>query len=54
MNLNNKSILITWGTGLLGQALTKTLLNHWPKIKRLVVFSRDEQKLNQFMKDIII
>ena len=42
--LNNKSILITGGTGSLGKALTKKILNDYPKIKRLVIFSRDEQK----------
>ncbi|WP_276373598.1 UDP-N-acetylglucosamine 4,6-dehydratase (inverting) [Chryseolinea sp. H1M3-3] len=42
--LSNKSILITGGTGSLGKALTKALLSRWPQIKRLVIFSRDEQK----------
>lgn len=47
--LNNKSILITGGTGSLGKALTKTILTKWPDVKRLVIFSRDEQK--QFQMD---
>lgn len=42
--LNNKSILITGGTGSLGKALTNHIFNNYPKIKRLVIFSRDEQK----------
>jgi UDP-N-acetylglucosamine 4,6-dehydratase len=42
--LNNKSILITGGTGSLGKALTKNILEKHPKIKRLVIFSRDELK----------
>lgn len=42
--LNNKSILITGGTGTLGKALTKRILEKYPNIKRLVIFSRDEQK----------
>ena len=42
--LNHKSILITGGTGSLGNALTKRILNKYPKVKRLVIFSRDEQK----------
>ena len=42
--LNNKSILITGGTGSLGKALTKRILAQWPLVKRLVIFSRDEQK----------
>ena len=36
--------MITGGTGSLGKALTKTILTKWPDIKRLVIFSRDEQK----------
>ena len=41
---NNKSILITGGTGSLGKALTKRIYKQWPDVKRLVIFSRDEQK----------
>ncbi len=44
MNLNNKSLLITGGTGSLGKALTKHILLTSPEIKRLVIYSRDEQK----------
>lgn len=42
--LNDKSVLITGGTGSLGKQLVKTILERWPKVKRLIVFSRDEQK----------
>lgn len=42
--LTNKSILITGGTGSLGRALTQRILTHFPDIKRLVIYSRDEQK----------
>lgn len=42
--LSNKSILITGGTGSLGKELVKTILERWPDVKRLVVYSRDEQK----------
>ncbi len=42
--LNNKSILITGGTGSFGKAFVKKILNAYPKIKRLVIFSRDELK----------
>ena len=42
--LANKNLLITGGTGSLGKALTKHILNKYPDIKRLVIFSRDEQK----------
>jgi len=44
--LNNKSILITGGTGSLGKALTKYILEKYPSV-RLVIFSRDEQKQYQ-------
>ena len=39
-----KSILITGGTGSLGHALTAEILQRFPKIHRLVIFSRDELK----------
>lgn len=42
--LNERSILITGGTGSLGHALVRILLSRFPDIRRLVVFSRDELK----------
>jgi len=42
--LNDKSILITGGTGSFGKAFVRTLLQRYPSIKRLVIFSRDELK----------
>jgi UDP-N-acetylglucosamine 4,6-dehydratase len=47
MSLNNKSILITGGTGSFGVAFVNQVLKSYPKIKRLVVFSRDELKQEQ-------
>lgn len=44
MSINNKSLLITGGTGSLGKALTEHILTRYPKVTRLVIFSRDEQK----------
>lgn len=44
LDLNNKSILITGGTGSFGKAFTKLILDRYPQVKRLVIFSRDEQK----------
>jgi len=38
--LNNKSILITGGTGSLGKALTKHIIMHYQEIKKLIIFSR--------------
>ena len=49
--LNNKSILITGGTGSLGKELTKTIFEKWPNVKRLVIYSRDEQKQFQMEQD---
>jgi UDP-N-acetylglucosamine 4,6-dehydratase (inverting) len=51
LDLNNKSILITGGTGSLGKQLTKTILTNWPNVKRLVIYSRDEQKQYQMAID---
>lgn len=44
MDLSGKSILITGGTGSLGKALTHHIMAKHPDVKRLVIFSRDEQK----------
>lgn len=44
LDLNGKGILITGGTGSLGKALTKTIFEKYPNVKRLVIYSRDEQK----------
>jgi len=41
---NNKAVLITGGTGSLGHAIVARIYRDYPGIKRLVVFSRDEQK----------
>lgn len=42
--LNNKRILLTGGTGSFGKAFVKTVLERYPDIERLVIFSRDELK----------
>lgn len=47
LDLNGKSLLITGGTGSFGKAFTKYVLDKWPEINRLVIFSRDEQKQYQ-------
>ena len=44
LDLNGKAILITGGTGSLGKALTKRIFGQWPDVRRLVIYSRDEQK----------
>ncbi|MCK4664968.1 MAG: UDP-N-acetylglucosamine 4,6-dehydratase (inverting) [Bacteroidales bacterium] len=42
--LNNKSMLITGGTGSFGKKFTEIILNKYPELKRLVIYSRDELK----------
>lgn len=42
--LNNKSILITGGTGSFGKKFIETILDRYPDVKKIVVFSRDELK----------
>ena len=51
LDLNNSSILITGGTGSFGNKFVEIILGEYPKIQRLVIYSRDE--LKQFeMKQI--
>ncbi len=40
----NKTILITGGTGSFGKRFTNILLSRYKKIKKLIIFSRDELK----------
>jgi UDP-N-acetylglucosamine 4,6-dehydratase/5-epimerase len=42
--LNNKSVLITGGTGSFGKKFIETILYRYPKVKKIVIFSRDELK----------
>jgi UDP-N-acetylglucosamine 4,6-dehydratase (inverting) len=42
--LTGKSLLITGGTGSFGKKLVDTLLHKYPKVRRVVVYSRDELK----------
>lgn len=49
--LNEKSLLITGGTGSLGKALTNHIFKKYPDVKRLVIFSRDEQKQFQMRQE---
>ena len=48
--LNGKSILITGGTGSFGNAFVSYVLKKYPRIKRLVIFSRDENKQFEMQK----
>ncbi len=42
--LNYKSVLITGGTGSFGKKFIETILNRYPEVKRIVIYSRDELK----------
>ena len=45
MEINsNSKILITGGTGSFGRAFLAKLLNDYPNMKRIVIYSRDELK----------
>lgn len=41
---NNKTILITGGTGSFGKKFTQIVLNKYPNIKKIIIYSRDEFK----------
>lgn len=41
---NNKTILITGGTGSFGKKFTQTLLCKYPDVKKIIIYSRDEFK----------
>lgn len=47
-----RSILVTGGTGSLGQALVRRLLDRQPCVERIVVYSRDELKQYEMARDL--
>lgn len=42
--LSGKTLLITGGTGSFGKAFTKSVLQAYPNIKKIIIYSRDEFK----------
>jgi UDP-N-acetylglucosamine 4,6-dehydratase len=42
--LNNKSILITGGTGSFGKKFIEIILKKYPDVKKIIIYSRDELK----------
>lgn len=42
--LNNKTILVTGGTGSFGKKFIQTVFKNYPEVKKVIVFSRDEYK----------
>ncbi|MDE3742213.1 UDP-N-acetylglucosamine 4,6-dehydratase (inverting) [Maribacter polysaccharolyticus] len=51
MDFTGKSLLITGGTGSLGKALTSHIFTNHSEIRRLIIFSRDEQKQFQMAQE---
>lgn len=49
--LRDKTILITGGTGSLGKALTKHIFENFSSVKKVIIFSRDEQKQFQMAQE---
>lgn len=47
---NNKSILITGGTGSFGNEFISTLIKNYKNLRRLIIFSRDELKQHEMSK----
>jgi len=45
--LSNKSVLITGGTGSFGKKFLSKILNDYPDVKKIVLFSRDELKQSE-------
>ena len=52
LNLNGKAILITGGTGSFGKSFVKKILKSY-KLKKLIIFSRDEHKQYEMEKELI-
>ena len=45
--LNNKTVLVTGATGSFGKEFVSTIYKKFPRIKKLIVFSRDELKQSE-------
>lgn len=51
VDLSGKNVLITGGTGSFGKMFTKLILKYSPRVNRLVILSRDEQKHFQMAQE---
>ena len=51
MNLDDKTILITGGTGTFGKALVRKLLTEY-KPKKIIIYSRDELKQHNMLNEL--
>jgi UDP-N-acetylglucosamine 4,6-dehydratase len=47
IDLNNKTVFITGGTGSFGKKYTDYLLEKFPEINKIIIYSRDEYKQHQ-------
>ncbi|MGF1703699.1 UDP-N-acetylglucosamine 4,6-dehydratase (inverting) [Photobacterium makurazakiensis] len=45
--LNNKTVLITGGTGSFGKQFIKTILERYSDVKKIIIYSRDELKQSE-------
>ena len=50
---NNKSILITGGTGSFGKSFTKFLLKNY-RPRKIIIYSRDEMKQYEMSKNLMM
>ena len=49
--LNNKTVLITGGTGSFGQRFIATILTRYKDVKKIIIYSRDELKQSLIQKN---
>ena len=52
ISLDKKTILITGGTGSFGKRFIRTVLQRY-KLKKIIVFSRDELKQSEMYNDLV-
>ncbi len=50
-DLNNKVILITGGTGSFGKRFISLILKNFPKVRKIIIYSRDELKQSELKKN---
>jgi len=53
-NIDNKVILLTGGTGSFGKGFIKKIIKDYRKIKKLIIFSRDELKQYELSQELDI
>ena len=51
--LNNKTVLITGGTGSFGKQFVKTILSNYPEVNAIRIYSRDELKQSELKQQYI-